>query len=88
MPKQQLKETLDALHRELESEREISEQDRAALLDAAREIQNALADKDARREDEPLNERVAAMVRDFETSHPKFAEILNNISDALANLGI
>lgn len=88
MPRQQLKEALDALHRELEAGGELRQDERAALEEAVREIEDALAEAKPGQSGDSLNERVAAMVRDFESSHPKFAEILNNVSDALANMGI
>ena len=91
MPRQQLKEALDALHQELESGQEIEADDREALLQAAREIQDALARGETASqppEGGPLSRRVSALIEDFETSHPRFAEILGSVSEALANLGI
>lgn len=91
MPRQQLKEALSALHEELESGHEIGAEDRQALLEAAQEIQQALAQEDTEGEAPeggPLSRRVSALIEDFETSHPRFAEILGSVSEALANLGI
>jgi hypothetical protein len=91
MPRQQLKEALGALHQELESGEQIEAEDRDALLRAMREIREALGRADT--EDEPaeggaLSKRITALIEDFETSHPKFAEILRSVSESLANLGI
>ena len=60
------------------------------LLEAAREIQDALAQGAGPSEppEGPLSGRVSTMIEDFETSHPRFAEILRSVSEALANLGI
>jgi hypothetical protein len=91
MPRQQLKEALAALHEELETGRELEAEDREALLGAAREIQDALArgeNDTASPEGGPLSKRVSALIEDFESSHPRFAEILGSVSEALANLGI
>lgn len=90
MPRQQLKEALGALHEELEAGHEIGADERQALLQAAQEIQDALAQGDAPSEppEEPLSGRVSTLIEDFETSHPRFAEILRSVSEALANLGI
>jgi hypothetical protein len=90
MPRQQLQRALSALHEELEAGHQIGEDDRQALLQAAKEIQDALAQGDAPSEpvEGPLSGRVSAMIEDFETSHPRFAEILHSVSEALANLGI
>ena len=91
MPRQQLQEALGTLHQELESNEQIGTDDREALLQAMREIQEALSRADT--EDEPaeggaLSRRITALIEDFETSHPKFAEILRSVSESLANLGI
>lgn len=91
MPRQQLKEALGALHRELESGGQIEADDRQALLQAAREIEEALSSADTehvRAEGGPLSRRITALVENFETSHPKFAEILSSVSESLSNLGI
>ena len=88
MARQQLKEALDALHQELESGGEISADDRAALLQTARDIEAALSEDAEEGGSQPLNERIAEAGRDFEKSHPRFAEILENLSEALANMGI
>ncbi len=91
MPRQQLNQALVALRRELESGAKIETEDREALLQAAREIEEALdraepGEKPA--EGGPLSRRITALIEDFETSHPKFAEILSSVSESLANLGI
>jgi hypothetical protein len=91
MPRQQLNDALNALHRELESGREIATEDREALIQAALEIQQALdrADQqDAPTEDGPLSGRIRSMIEKFETTHPRFAEILGSVSESLSNLGI
>lgn len=91
MPREQLQEALSALHEELESGQEIGADDRQALLQAAQEIQDALTRGDTESEPPeggPLSRRVSAMIENLETSHPRFAEILGSVSEALANLGI
>ncbi len=91
MPRQQLNRALVALHRELESGAEIEAQDREALLQAVREIEDALGQDDPGNEPGeggPLSKRVTALIEDFETSYPKFADILRSVSESLANLGI
>lgn len=85
MPRQQLQDALDALHRELEKGGEVGAEDRQALLQAAREIQEALAEPG---EEEALGDRISKLIEEFEATHPRFAEILANVSEALANLGI
>ena len=91
MPERQLKEALDALHRALESEHSIQDEDREALVRAAEEIADALAETRASEdpdEQEPLSDRVSALIEDFEVSYPRVAEVLAKLSEALSNLGI
>jgi hypothetical protein len=89
MPRQQLQDALKALHEELDAGDSLGTDDRKALLDAAQEIQEALAQSGSEStEADPLSRRVSALIEDFETSHPRFAEILGSVSEALANLGI
>jgi hypothetical protein len=90
MPRQHLQDALSALREELETGAELDPQDRQALLDAAREIQDALAEVSGPSDEEGgvLSKRVSELIADFEASHPKFAEILGKVSEALANLGI
>jgi hypothetical protein len=91
MPREQLKRALSALQQELESNEQMGPDDRAALLRTAEEIDQALertsggGDSDA---PGPLARRVSSLIEEFETSHPQFAEILRNVSESLANLGI
>ena len=91
MPREQLKEALGALRQELESGEQIGPDDREALLQAMREIHEALDQDDS---DDPspaggpVSSRISALIENFETSHPKFAEILSSVSESLANLGI
>lgn len=89
MPRQQLKDALEALHEELESAHEIEADDRRALLQAANEIRAALSRGDSGPpEEETVSQRVSALIEELETTHPRLAGTLRNISEALANLGI
>ncbi len=91
MPRQELKKALGTLSRELESGTQIGPEEREALAQAMQEIHDALDQTDpkaAPAADAPLSGRVAEMIEEFETSHPKFAEILRSVSESLANLGI
>jgi len=91
MPSRELKETLAALHHELESGEQIGPDDRDALVRAMQEIHEALDQAepvDEHTSGGPLSKRISALIEDFETSHPKFAELLSSVSESLANLGI
>lgn len=90
MPRETLQKALDALHHELESVDTLSDEDRASLLTAMEEIRAALSSPDG--EAEPtsgaLSARVYGLIEELEATHPKFAEILRNVSESLSNLGI
>ena len=91
MPRRELNEALGALRQELESGEQIGPDDREALVRAMQEIHEALGEAETRAEPAaggPLSRRISALIEDFETSHPKFAEILSSVSESLANLGI
>ena len=91
MPRQQLNEALGALRQELESGEQIGPDDREALVRAMQEIHEALGETETGAKPAaggPLSRRISALIEDFETSHPKFAEILSSVSESLANLGI
>ncbi len=90
MPRKQLHEALEALHEQLESTKELGAKEREALVEAMEDIRHALSSGDP----EPpstkgaLSGRIYALIEDLESSHPKFADILRNVSESLANLGI
>lgn len=89
MPRKQLNAALEALRRELDSGQQIGAEDREALLLAMREIEEALHETDAKNAAAgSVSGRISALIENFETSHPKFAEILGTVSESLANLGI
>lgn len=91
MPRRELTEALGALREELESGEQIGPEDREALVRAMQEIHEALDQTETGDEPDtggPLSKRISGLIEDFETSHPKFAEILSSVSESLANLGI
>jgi len=89
MPRQQLRDALQALHTELESGEEIAADDREALLQTVDEIQQALSRGGGDPpEEDSLSQRMSALIEELETSHPRFAETLRSLSEALSNLGI
>ncbi len=89
MPRKQLQEALDALHEQLESTEELAAEDREALVGAMNDIRNALSPGDSAPPAEgAVSGRIYALIEDLESSHPKFADILRNVSESLANLGI
>ena len=91
MPHQQLNDALEALHQELASAQELGPEDRAALIRAMQEIHETLGRSETPSAPSPkgtLSGRISGLIEDLETSHPRFAELLGNVSESLANLGI
>ncbi len=93
MPQEQLQRALTELHEQLGTAETLSDQDRAALVGALKEIQEALertSDVPASPEsgDAGLRDRLYGLVEELESAHPKLAEVLHNVSESLANLGI
>ncbi len=86
----ELKKTLETLHSELNSAASVDDATRAKLVSLAKDIER-LAEPDAQEataEIEPLSEQLQDMVLKFETEHPQLTTALNQVSAALANLGI
>ena len=85
----ELNQTLETLHAELNSASSVDDQTRAKLVALAEDIKRLAAqDGDEAAEFGPLSERVHDLVLKFETDHPKLTTALNQVSAALANLGI
>jgi hypothetical protein len=86
MSKESLKMHLDALRRELGDADSLDAETRARLAEMADEIDSMLG------EEAPdygsLRERMAAAALRFEASHPRFAAVLNDVTDTLAKLGL
>lgn len=86
MSQESLRQHLEALRRELKANPRLDGETRAQLGGVADEIRTVL---DAKRPDyEPLRERVADATLRFEAEHPRFAQVLSDITDTLAKLGI
>ncbi len=90
MPRKRLQEALDALHQQLESTEELGAEDREALVEAIKDIQKALSVSGTAppSSEGALSRRVYSLIEDLESSHPKVADLLRNVSESLANLGI
>ena len=86
----ELQKTLESLRSELNKAASVDDETRTMLTSLAKDIQR-LSDQNAAEtssEVEPLTERVQDMVLKFETDHPQLTTVLNQVSAALANLGI
>ena len=89
MPKKALQQQLTELHEELATAAELDPELRHLLREVAGDIENVLdetAEQD--RIDEDLLGRVRQATVDFEAEHPRLAQILSELTDALAKLGI
>jgi predicted component of type VI protein secretion system len=90
MPERRLRETLDALHHELDQAESVNDDDRASLAHVADDIR-ALLDRsdtpDGGTQDSLLDQLAEATQR-FEEEHPKLTAAINRVAAALSNLGI
>ncbi len=83
----ELQKTLETLHAELNSAESVDEATRAKLVALAEDIKRLSEQKTADGV-EPLTEQVQDLLLKFETDHPQLTTALNQVSAALANLGI
>lgn len=90
MEKQQLQESLNALHSELSDRVKIDDDTRALLKALSTDIDRLLDDSTENTPDdvEPVSEQVQDLVLKFEADHPELTAALNRIASALANMGI
>jgi hypothetical protein len=84
-----LQDTLHRLHEQLEAADSLDEDLRAELREAMHEIRVALEDEgDEGLPLEGLARRLRELTLRFEGSHPRLAEVVGMLVDALARLGI
>ena len=90
MEKSELLATLAKVHAELADARSVDDETRQLLTALTDDVQRLSEQSDAESADqlEPLSARVQDLVLQFETEHPKLTTALNQVADALANLGI
>ena len=88
MPKEQLREMLEALHEEIEHTRssDLDAQSRELLRGLVRDATELVDDETP--EPASLLEQLREATRDFEESHPALAAAANRVATALSNLGI
>ena len=90
MNQTELQKTLDKLHTELNIATSVDDATRSMLLTLAEDIERLSEQeaKDSADGVEPLSDRVQDLVLKFEADHPQLTTALNQVSAALANLGI
>jgi hypothetical protein len=90
MQKQQLRETLTALHDELAAAQSVDPETRQLLESLADDIRRLSSD-DAKRsaaDVDSASAEVQGLITKFEADHPELTRALNQVASALANLGI
>ena len=90
MEKQQLQESLAALHSALSNRDQIDEDTRNLLSALSGDIDRLLDDSTENRPEDvqPVTEQVDSLLLKFEADHPDLTAALNRVASALANIGI
>ncbi len=86
MPEKALKAHLEELRTELEQAESLDADTRRTLAELADSIEKVLSDRAGAHES--LQDRIESTTLEFEARHPGFAQILSQVSDTLAKLGI
>lgn len=90
MNQQQLQQTLATLKDELTKSESVDAETRTMLSNLAEEIHRLAESENPGQSDEvePLTAQLQDFVLKFETDHPQLTSAVNQVSSALANLGI
>lgn len=87
MPARELQEQLDSLREQIEKNPPLSVDDRAHLVDLAKQIETQIQLETAT-QNQSLSDNVNLAVERFELEHPALAGTLRNIVQTLGNIGI
>ena len=82
----ELKQTLDELHAQLESARELDADEREQLKQAMIEIQQSLDSSDVKSHD--LAHQLAKQLERFSEAHPRLVQAAGQVADTLSQMGI
>jgi hypothetical protein len=90
MPRNHLREMLEALHSELEHTRsnDVDDRSRELLRDVIDDARSLVENESAETEPQTLLDHLRTATHDFEDSHPALAAAVNRVAGALSNLGI
>jgi len=92
MSKDALRSNLEKLHRELAAARHLDKGTHEQLAEVAAQIERILAEAESESaapvDAKSTRDEVEATALRFEAEHPQFAQILSEITDTLAKLGI
>lgn len=85
-----LRTTLEQLHRELDKIESTDPEIQALLASAVSDIQEKIEGQEGRADevDESIADRLTAVARHYEESHPTLSGIVGSIIDALSRMGI
>ena len=90
MEKQQLQESLAALHSALSNREQIDDDTKGLLSTLSNDIDRLLDDstENSPEDVQPVTEQVDGLLLKFEAEHPDLTAALNRVASALANMGI
>ena len=90
MEKDQLREDLERLHRELAGSESVDAASRALLIEVLHDIEAVLehSEPEEAGAGETLIRRLREATSQFEESHPALTEVVGRIADVLSHLGI
>jgi len=92
MTREELANTLTALHQTLSDTTDVDDETRTLLLsitaDIERVLQKDVGTGDGPDKEESVSGRLQDMVVEFEARHPQIGGLLERLSDGLANMGI
>ncbi|MCJ8168058.1 DUF4404 family protein [Atopomonas sediminilitoris] len=88
MPRKTLQQQLDTLRQQLAEPAQLSDDDRHALLELAKDIERFSEQDEATMPDDNLVDGVNLAVERFEAEFPALTGTLRNVLQALASMGI
>jgi hypothetical protein len=88
MPTEQLRETLEKLHGELDKTDSLDAESRRLLVDVLRDIESLIGDEAHEHTQESLLDRLRSATGEFEESHPALTEAVGRVADVLSGMGI
>lgn len=84
----ELIQTLQRLHEQLQANSELDIETRESLQRIAHEIQDSLNASDENSLDSSLSARLQAWIDELEANHPQLTKIVSQVVERLADMGI
>lgn len=88
MDNEQLRNELTKLHQELSTVDSVDDSTKEMLTTVMQDIVKVLSGEHEGDASQATSENVRNLMSEFEAEHPKMAQALGQLADALANLGI